>query len=353
VAVRESQVLDALRAVQDPDLHRDIVSLGFIEDLKIDGDIVAFTISLTTPACPVKEDLERQAREAVLALGVRRVDILMTSRVRGAKSAPAGKQEIPGVAHIVAVGSGKGGVGKSTVAVNLAVSLARQGARVGLLDADVYGPNVPVMMGIAHERPMQQAGKILPLEAYGVRIISMGVLVEPDTALIWRGPMLHGVIQNFTRDVAWGELDYLLVDLPPGTGDVQLSLVQSVPLTGAVIVATPQRVALDDAGKAIAMFRKVEVPILGLVENMSYFLCPSCDTRHEIFAHGGARARAEELGIPVLGEVPLVASVRAGGDAGRPVTAAAPDSAEARAFAGIAEQLAARISIQTVGAASL
>ena len=347
--VTEAQVLDALRAVQDPDLKRDLVALGMIEGLAIDGDRVAFTVALTTPACPVKEDLERQAREAVAAVpGVRRVDVTMTSRVRGRSNPFADKKDIPGVAHIVAVGSGKGGVGKSTVAVNLAVALARDGARVGLLDADVYGPNVPLMLGV-HEQPVQQNGKILPLEAHGLRIMSMGFLVDPGTPVIWRGPMLHGVIQNFTRDVAWGELDYLLVDLPPGTGDVQLSLAQSVPLAGAVIVATPQQVALDDALKAIAMFRKLDVPVLGLVENMSYFVCPSCSSRHEIFAHGGARRMADELDIPFLGEIPIHPAVRAAGDEGVPVSVTRPDSPEAQAFTAVARQLAARLSIEAAG----
>jgi ATP-binding protein involved in chromosome partitioning len=243
------------------------------------------------------------------------------------------------------VASGKGGVGKSTVAVNLAVALAQEGARVGLIDADVYGPNVPVMMGV-REQPFQKDGKILPLTAHGVKLMSMGFLVDPETPVIWRGPMLHGVMQNFTRDVDWGVLDYLVIDMPPGTGDVQLSLCQQVPLAGAVIVATPQQVALDDAQKAIAMFQKLEVPILGMVENMSYFTCPSCDARHEIFAHGGAEAKAHALGLPFLGAIPIHPSVRQAGDAGSPVLVTAPASAEAEAFRAVARQVAARLSIQ-------
>ncbi len=246
-AITERQVLDALRAVEDPDLKKDLVALGMIEGVRIEGGRVAFTIALTTPACPVKDQLKRQAEEVVLRVpGVSDVDITMTSRVRGRTNPSADKKEIPGVAHVVAVGSGKGGVGKSTVAVNLAVALAQDGARVGLLDADIYGPNVPLMTGV-REQPYQKDGKILPLAAHGLKLMSMGFLVDPETPVIWRGPMLHGVMQNFTRDVAWGDLDYLLIDLPPGTGDVQLSLVQMVPLAGAVIVATPQQVALDDA----------------------------------------------------------------------------------------------------------
>ena len=341
-------VLAALSTVHDPDLKRDLVALGMIENLLIEGDRVRFTVALTTPACPVKEDLERQCREAVAALpGVAHVEITMTSKVRG-RAASGEKKPIPGVAHIVAVGSGKGGVGKSTVAVNLAAALAQDGARVGLVDADVYGPNVPLMMGI-QETPYQKDGKILPLVAHGLSLMSMGFLVEAGTPVIWRGPMLHGVIQNFTRDVAWGELDYLIVDLPPGTGDVQLSLAQQVPLSGAVVVCTPQQVALDDAIKAIAMFEKLEVPILGLIENMSYFTCPNCDARHEIFAHGGARAEAKRRMIPFLGEIPLHPAVRLGGDQGAPIVVAQPDSPEAQAFRQAARQLAARLSIQAAG----
>jgi ATP-binding protein involved in chromosome partitioning len=348
-AVTREQVLAALGQVHDPDLKRDLVTLGMIEDVVVDGDRVRFTVALTTPACPVKEDLERQCREVVLALpGVSAVDVTMTSKVRGRAQGIGDKKAIEGVAHVVAVGSGKGGVGKSTVAVNLAVALAADGARVGLIDADVYGPNIPLMMGI-HETPFQKDGKILPLEAHGLKLISMGFLVEAGTPVIWRGPMLHGVIQNFTRDVAWGELDYLVVDLPPGTGDVQLSLAQQVPLSGAVIVCSPQQAALDDAVKAIAMFDKLEVPILGLVENMSYFICPGCNARHEIFAHGGARAEAEARGIPFLGEIPLDGAVREGGDRGAPIVISAPNSMQADSFRQAARQLAARLSIATAG----
>ena len=346
MSATSSQVLDALRVVQDPDLRKDLVTLGMIEDVKIDGGKVAFTVALTTPACPVKEDLKRQCEEAVRRLpDVTEVTVTMTSRVRGRAQGLGEKAAIPGVAHVLAVASGKGGVGKSTVAVNLAVALAQEGARVGLIDADVYGPNVPLMMGV-RSQPYQKDGKILPLAAHGVKLMSMGFLVDPETPVIWRGPMLHGVMQNFTRDVDWGTLDYLVIDLPPGTGDVQLSLAQQVPLAGAVIVATPQQVALDDAQKAIAMFQKLDVPILGMVENMSYFTCPSCDARHEIFAHGGAEQKAHALGLPFLGAIPIHPSVRQAGDAGAPVLVTAPASAEAEAFRSVARQVAARLSIQ-------
>jgi len=344
-----AQVTDALRVVHDPDLHKDLVALGMIEDVKIDGGRVSFTVALTTPACPVKEDLKRQCEEAVRALpGVTAVDVTMTSRVSGrlgGHGGLGGKVAIPGVAHVVAIGSGKGGVGKSTVSVNVAVALAQDGARVGLIDADVYGPNVPLMMGV-RETPYQKDGKILPLFAHGVKLMSMGFLVDPETPLIWRGPMLHGLMKQFAHDVDWGELDYLVIDLPPGTGDVQLSLAQQVPLSGAVIVATPQQVALDDALKAVAMFKKLEVPILGMVENMSYFVCPSCSERHEIFSHGGAQASAAAWGLPFLGAIPIHPGVRAAGDSGQPVVVAAPDSPEAQEFRAVARQLAAQLSIQ-------
>jgi ATP-binding protein involved in chromosome partitioning len=337
-------VLDALRTVQDPDLHKDIVTLDFVKDLKIDGDKISFTIELTTPACPVKEEMEKWAREAVLKVdGVREVEIQMTAAVsQGA--AVEGTQSIPGVKNIIAVGSGKGGVGKTTVTVNLAVALARTGAKVGLMDADVYGPNVPLMLGIAG-RPHAIDERIQPLSNYGVRVMSMGLLMEDDVPLIWRGPMLHSVIQQFIRQVDWGELDYLLIDLPPGTGDVQLSITQTVPLMGAIIVSTPQNVALQDARKAVMMFREVRVDVLGIVENMSYFECPKCNERTHIFSHGGGEKTATAYEVPLLGEVPINVALREGGDAGKPVMATDPDSPAAHAFAKIAEQVAAQVSI--------
>ena len=308
----EQAVLNALRTVKDPDLNKDIVTLNFIKDLKIDDGNVSFAIELTTPACPVKKEMEQWARDAVMGVsGVREVQIRMTSSVsRG--TAAAGKQGIPGVKNIVAVGSGKGGVGKSTVTVNLAVALAQAGASVGLLDADIYGPNIPLMMGI-EGRPHAIDDRIQTLSNYGVRVMSMGFLTSDDTPLIWRGPMLHSVIQQFLHQVDWGELDYLLIDLPPGTGDVQLSLTQTVPLMGAVIVSTPQDVALQDARKAIMMFRQVRVEILGIVENMSYFQCPKCNERTPIFSHGGGAATAAKYDVPFLGEVPLDVALREGG----------------------------------------
>ena len=340
----EKSILDALRTVQDPDLRKDIVTLNFVKNLKIENGKVSFAVELTTPACPVKKEMEQWAREAVLKVpGVREVDIQMTSAVpRG--TAAGDKQSIEGVKNIIAVGSGKGGVGKTTVTVNLAVALAQTGAAVGLMDADIYGPNVPLMMGIVG-RPYAVDNRIQTLSNYGVRVMSMGFLASDDTPLIWRGPMLHNVIQQFIRQVDWGELDYLLIDLPPGTGDVQLSLTQTVPLMGAIIVSTPQDVALQDACKAILMFRQVRVEVLGIVENMSYFQCPKCNERTHIFSHGGGAVTAEKYGVPFLGEVPLNASLREGGDSGKPVVAADPDSIVARAFTSIAEKVAAQVSI--------
>ncbi len=341
---QEKAVLDALRTVKDPDLHKDIVALNFVKNLKIDDGIVSFAIELTTPACPVKKDMEQWAREAVLKVrGVREVQIQMTSAVTRGTTA-AGKQSIDGVKNIIAVGSGKGGVGKSTVTVNLAVALAQTGAAVGLMDADIYGPNVPLMMGITG-RPYAVDNRIQTLSNFGVRVMSMGFLTGEDTPLIWRGPMLHNVIQQFIRQVDWGELDYLLIDLPPGTGDVQLSLTQTVPLMGAIVVSTPQDVALQDARKAILMFRQVRVEVLGIVENMSYFQCPKCNERTHIFSHGGGATTAANYDVPFLGEVPLNVSIREGGDAGKPIVVADPDSPAAVAFTQIAEKVAVQVSI--------
>jgi len=340
----EQSVLDALRMVKDPDLHKDIVALDFVKDLKIDKGRASFTIELTTPACPVKEQMEHQARDAVLKVpGIRDVEIRMSSSVTASKR-PAGKQDIEGVKNIVAVGSGKGGVGKSTVTVNLAVALANAGARVGLLDADVYGPNIPMMIGITGQ-PYAVKDRIQPLSNFGVKVMSMGFLAGEDTPMIWRGPMLHNVIQQFVRQVDWGELDYLLVDLPPGTGDVQLSLTQTVPLMGAVVVTTPQDVALQDARKAIVMFRQVRVEILGIVENMSYFECPKCATRTHIFNHGGGEVTARKYDVPFLGEVPLSMGIREGGDSGKPIVLADPGSPAGKAFGAIASNVAAQVSI--------
>ncbi|HEV2492568.1 MAG TPA: Mrp/NBP35 family ATP-binding protein [Terriglobia bacterium] len=340
--ITEQDVLKALAAVQDPDLHRDIVSLGFVKDLAVSPSKVSFTVELTTPACPVRDQLAASARQAIQALGVADVEVRMTWNVTASKgSKPANL--IPQVKNTIAVASGKGGVGKSTVAANLAVALERAGAKVGLMDTDVYGPSVPMLMGGRHE-PRVVEGKLEPPVEYGIKIISMAYFLPKDEAVIWRGPMLHKTMQQFLGDVRWGELDYLLMDLPPGTGDIQLSLSQTIPLTGAVIVSTPQDLALTVASKAIAMFQKLKVPILGVIENMSYYICPHCGEREDIFGHGGARAAASKLGFPFLGEIPLDVAIRVQSDSGKPV-ALDESTPYGRAFRDAGAALAAQVSI--------
>jgi ATP-binding protein involved in chromosome partitioning len=347
VSVTQEQVLEVLGTVQDPDLHKDIVALGFVKDVKIDAGQVDFTIELTTPACPVRDEMKAEAEQKVAALpGVTAARAQMTANVRARGG--FGRQAIEGIRNILAVGAGKGGVGKSTTSVNLAVALARKGARVGLMDADVYGPNIPQMLGITAAPDVSEEKKIVPPEAHGIKVISMGMLIAPDQPVIWRGPMLHGAVQQFIRDVVWGELDYLIVDLPPGTGDVSLSLSQSVPVAGAVVVTTPQGVSVSDVRKAVAMFRQLNIPLLGVVENMSYFVCGHCNERTEIFGHGGGRRMAEELSVPFLGEVPIDTRVRSGGDEGRPIVSLAPDAPAAQAFVDVAGKVAAQISIQAM-----
>ncbi len=335
----------ALGTVQDPDLHRDLVTLGMIEDASVDGANVRFRLVLTTSACPLKAEIEADCRRAVSAVpGVREITIETTSRVRKPKDPSADRKALEGVANVLAIGAGKGGVGKSTVACNLAVALAATGARVGLLDGDIYGPNLPRMLGVRRQ-PSQRDGKIVPVEAWGLKFISMGLLVDQGEAVVWRGPMLHGAVKSFLHDVDWGELDYLLVDLPPGTGDVTLSLVQQTFVAGAVVVTTPSAVAIEDAMKAVSMFGKLQVPVLGMVENMSYFLCSGCGMRHDIFSAGDPEARAREMGLHFLGAIPLDAEVRAAGDGGRPIVVERPESEQARAFSRIAGHLAQRVSI--------
>jgi ATP-binding protein involved in chromosome partitioning len=342
-SIRPEQVLRALRQVQDPDLHKDIVELGFVKDVRLDGGNVAFTIELTTPACPVREQMQAQARQVVAALpGVQSVEVRMAAQVRA--MAGAGASPIPGVRSVVAVASGKGGVGKSTVAVNLALALQRDGARTGLLDADIYGPSIPIMMGTQSQQPSLLGNQILPVEAHGLKLMSIGFLAGPEAPVVWRGPMVHKMVTQFLGGVVWGELDYLVVDLPPGTGDAQLTLTQTAPLSGAVIVTTPQDVALEDVHRAVRMFEQVKVPILGVVENMSYYSCPSCGHRDEIFAHGGGRRAAAKYEVPFLGEVPIVPAIRAAGDGGVPIVASAPDSAPAQAFRAVARAAAARLA---------
>ncbi|MDX8404895.1 MAG: iron-sulfur cluster carrier protein ApbC [Mariprofundus sp.] len=341
----EADILKALSNIIDPDFGKDIVTLGFVKDIRIEGNQASFTIELTTPACPVKEEFRRQAEELVLALpGMAKVDINMSSRVTAGIS---DKQAIPGIANIVAVASGKGGVGKSTTAVNLAVAMAQTGARIGLLDADIYGPSVPRMMGLSGFRPeVSSDGKtIYPLENYGVKTMSIGYLVEENKAMIWRGPMVASALGQLLNDVAWGELDYLFVDMPPGTGDAQLTLSQKVPVTGAVMVTTPQDIALLDCRKGIEMFRQVNIPCLGIVENMSQFICPHCGQSSAIFAEGGADRLSQEFKTDVLAHIPLDIRIRELSDSGTPVTAALPDSEQAAAYRQLAGEVARKISV--------
>lgn len=344
----EDLILDSLKAIIDPDLRKDIVSLGFIRDLSIQGGDVAFRIVLTTPACPVKEQMEAHALEIVGGLpGVSSVNVTMDAEVPQGRGV-ANNVAIPGVKNIIAVSSGKGGVGKSTVAVNLAVSLAQDGAKVGLMDADVYGPNVPMMLGTGYDQPEVFNGQLMPIEAHGIKMISMALLVPPDKPMILRGPMLHGVVRQFLSDVNWGELDYLIVDMPPGTGDVQLSLAQLVPVQGAVLVTTPQEVSLSDVRRAVKMFETVNVPVLGVIENMSYFIAPDTGNRYEIFGKGGGQKLSDEYDLNFLGEVPLGMEVREGGDKGVPVVVSAPDSPQSAAFHKVAEEVARQVSIEAM-----
>ena len=354
-SVRPEQVLDALRPIIDPDFGRSIVDLGFIKNLAIDGARVAFDIELTTPACPVKAEFERAARERVAALpGVAEVAVTMTANTRGRAAGGGGASAgpgaapaeiLPGVRNVIAVASGKGGVGKSTVAVNLAIALRETGATVGLLDADVYGPSLPLLTGVTG-RPETRERTIVPHEGYGLKLMSMGFFVTEDSPVIWRGPMVHGLIRQFLSDVEWGELDYLVVDLPPGTGDAALTLTQQAPLSGAVIVTTANDLSLIDARKGLAMFEKVSVPVLGIIENMSYFVPPDLpDRRYYLFGQGGGQRVAKELGVEFLGEVPIDPRVVEGGDIGKPIVVYAPDAAPAVALRELAGKVARKLAV--------
>ncbi len=343
--ITEQRILEALSKVQEPELHKDLVSLNMIRNIKIDETKVSFTVVLTTPACPLKNQIEQEARDAVLSIsGINEVEILMDANVPS-DGRSRGLMQLP-IRNAIAIASGKGGVGKSTVAVNTAVVLAQSGAKVGLLDADIYGPNIPTMMGVDHLPPAQES-KMIPAEAHGVKLMSIGFLVKADQPLIWRGPMLHSAIRQFLSDVDWGELDYLIVDLPPGTGDAPLSLVQSLPLSGGVIVTLPQQVSLDDARRSLEMFRQLSVDVLGVVENMSYLELPNGD-RMDIFGGGGGQRLADESGVPFIGAIPMDPAVREGGDNGKPVVVTNPDSPVAQSLRTITEQLAAKISIAAV-----
>ena len=336
VKISQDSVLLALGKVQEPELHKDLVTLNMIKDLEIKGSTVSFSILLTTPACPLKGSIERSAREAALTVpGVKTVNIKMDASVPN-DGRLRGLMQLP-VRNAIAVASGKGGVGKSTVSANLAVALAQTGARVGLMDADIYGPNIPTMMGI-HDIPGTNGNKLIPAVAYDVKLMSMGFLVKPGQPLIWRGPMLNSAIRQFLADVEWGELDYLIIDLPPGTGDASLSLAQALPLSGVVIVTLPQAVSLEDASRGLEMFRTLEVPILGIIENM----------RGEFFGSGGGEDLARVAKVPFLGAVPMESSVRIGGDTGVPIVVSSPDSTAAMALRSAAELVAARVSVEAL-----
>src|SRR3954468_24588776 len=342
----ESAVREALRAVQEPELGRDIVSLDMVKDVEIGaaGD-VALTIQLTTPACPLKDEIETDIRSTLTGLGASAVDVTWKAMVRRAQPTQP-ESLVPGVKNIIAVASGKGGVGKSTVSVNLAVALAMDGASVGILDADITGPNVPLMMGVEGAPAATADGKIRPLERFGVKVISIQFFVPEGQPIVWRGPLVGGAIQQFLRDVDWGELDYLVIDLPPGTSDAQLTLAQAVPISGTVLVTTPQDVALADVGKALAMLKRLNVPIIGLVENMSAFVCPHCGDVTEIFGRGGGERFAQEHGLAFLGKIPLDVTVRQGGDVGVPAVAQREPGPAAVALDAVAGLVAARMSVR-------
>lgn len=350
MSITEAKVKEALSNVIDPDLGKDIVTLKMVHDLKIEGKKVSFTVNLTTPACPMKAEIERACVNAVKHLVDQEaeVSVNMASNVSHSRTSGQGDQSLlKGVKNIIAVASGKGGVGKSTVAVNLAVALARTGASVGLVDTDIYGPSIPTMFNL-HERPsITTQKKIVPLEKYGVRLLSMGFLVDQDEAVVWRGPMVSSAVRQFLSEAEWGELDYMILDLPPGTGDIQLTIVQTVPLTAAIVVSTPQNVALDDARKAVAMFKKVNVPVLGIVENMAYFTPPELpEKKYYIFGKEGARILADNLGIPFLGEIPIEEALRESGDDGEPIALKTGNSLSSLAFTELANRAAQQISIR-------
>ena len=346
--VTVDQVLSSLKKVVDPELHKDIVSMGMIKDLVITDDKVSFTLELTTPACPFNDDIEQDVRTAISSIGVADLDLRITARVMEGRAISM-DELIPDVKNIIAVASGKGGVGKTTIAVNLALALARSGAKTGLLDADVYGPSVPLMLG-AEEAPQVLNNKIQPPTVEGIKVISMGFFYEQSQqAGIYRGPIVSGIVKQFLTDVQWGSLDYLIIDLPPGTGDAPLTMAQTIPVTGIIIVTTPQDVAMNVAVKAMGMFSKLNVPIVGVIENMSYFQCPHCSERINIFGEGGGRKISEKFDIPFLGEIPLFPQIMEGSDKGKPVIISDPNSIQANALRKMASITAGRISVIAAG----
>jgi ATP-binding protein involved in chromosome partitioning len=346
--VTVEQVLSSLRKVVDPELHKDIVSMGMVKDLAITDGKVSFTLELTTPACPFNSDIEQDVRAAVASIGVQNLELKVTARVMEGRAISM-DELIPDVKNIIAIASGKGGVGKTTIAVNLALALARSGAKVGLLDADVYGPSVPLMLG-SEEEPQVLNNKIQPPNVEGIKVISMGFFYEQSQqAGIYRGPIVSGIVKQFLTDVEWGSLDYLIIDLPPGTGDAPLTMAQTIPVTGIIIVTTPQDVAMNVAVKALGMFSKLNVPIVGVIENMSYLQCPHCNEQINIFGRGGGQKISEKFGIAFLGEIPLFPQIMEGSDKGKPVIVSDPDSIQANALRKIAKVTAGRISVIAAG----
>lgn len=341
----QEKIIEALKTVEDPDLHKNIVSLGFVKNMKVENGNVSYEVELTTPACPVKEQLKTECETKTKAIeGVASVSVNMTAVVRASEHS---QPVLTGVKNIIAVASGKGGVGKSTVATNLAIALQLSGAKVGLMDADIYGPSIPQMLGIPISSPrVGENNKFFPHEKYGLKVVSAAFLTKQGQPLMLRGPMLGGIIQQFLQNVEWGELDYLVIDLPPGTGDVQLTLTQKAPISGAVVVTTPQEVSMIDADKGVKMFQQVKVPLLGIVENMSYFICDGCDKKHYIFKSGGGKTLAETFKIPFIGEIPIISEVVIGGDSGVPILLSDPQSPASVAYTHLAGQVAAQLSIQ-------
>jgi ATP-binding protein involved in chromosome partitioning len=347
--INQENILAALAKVQDPELHRDIVSLGMVKDLAVNDGKVRFTVELTTPACPLRETIEADCKKALSSVpGITDLEITFGAQVRGSKAGAGQTDLLPTVKNVVLVAAGKGGVGKSTVAANLAVALKVHGAKTGLLDADIYGPSVPIIMGVKGEPKKVEvdgAQKIAPALAHGIPVMSIGFFLDPDQAVIWRGPMLGKALHQLMADVHWGELDYLVVDMPPGTGDVQITFSQQLKVSGAVLVATPQNVALADVIRAKSMFDKVMIPIVGIVENMSYFICDGCNKQHDIFSRGGAKQAADRFHVPFLGEIPITPALRQGGDEGVPILVQDPQSPVSQSFLEIAAKLAGQLSI--------